>query len=216
MGFDIMINFKWPYFSTDPSEFWRRWHISLSSWLRDYLYIPLGGNRQSVILTYRNLFITMLLGGLWHGASWTFVVWGMYHGVLLIGYRIGSKVFTNFRCPEIVFLKKIWFILKVMFFFQLVCLGWLIFRAESMLQVAQMLSAIFKQPFSAGVAPLVKELIFFIFLLLVIQVIQYRRDDLLIVLKWKTMVRAIIYFICFYSFMFWGVEGGKEFVYFQF
>jgi D-alanyl-lipoteichoic acid acyltransferase DltB (MBOAT superfamily) len=88
LGFDVMLNFNLPYFAISPSDFWRRWHISLSTWLRDYLYIPLGGNRHGDGFTYRNLFLTMLLGGLWHGAAWTFVFWGAYHGLLLISYRL--------------------------------------------------------------------------------------------------------------------------------
>ena len=83
LGFDLMLNFRMPYFATSPSDFWQRWHISLSSWLRDYLYIPLGGNRQGTLLTYRNLMLTMVLGGLWHGAAWTFVAWGFFHGLIL-------------------------------------------------------------------------------------------------------------------------------------
>ena len=87
LGFNIMLNFDLPYFATSPSSFWRRWHISLSTWLRDYLYISLGGNRGGTTAVYRNLMLTMLLGGLWHGASWTFVLWGFYHGALLVAYR---------------------------------------------------------------------------------------------------------------------------------
>jgi alginate O-acetyltransferase complex protein AlgI len=87
-GFDLPINFDRPYFARDPRDFWRRWHISLSSWLRDYLYVPLGGNRRHVV---RNIMITMLLGGLWHGASWNFVLWGAMHGVLLIAYRLWQR-----------------------------------------------------------------------------------------------------------------------------
>ncbi|MCP5045180.1 MAG: MBOAT family protein, partial [bacterium] len=87
LGFELPRNFEHPYFARNPSEFWRRWHISLSSWLRDYLYIPLGGNRGSSLQIYRNLMLTMLLGGLWHGASWNFVLWGLLHGIALIGHR---------------------------------------------------------------------------------------------------------------------------------
>ncbi|NDB47359.1 MAG: MBOAT family protein [Nitrososphaeria archaeon] len=87
MGFKIPINFNKPYFATSPSDFWRRWHISLSTWLRDYLYVPLGGNRKSRTRTYLNLFIVMFLGGLWHGASWNFVVWGTLHGAYLAIHR---------------------------------------------------------------------------------------------------------------------------------
>jgi len=88
LGFRIPVNFDHPYFSRNPSEFWRRWHISLSSWLRDYLYVSLGGNRRGRFRTYRNLLLTMLLGGLWHGASWNFVLWGALHGFYLVMHRI--------------------------------------------------------------------------------------------------------------------------------
>src|SRR5690606_27821395 len=83
MGFRFMENFNQPYISHSITEFWRRWHISLSSWLKDYLYIPLGGNRNGTFKTYRNLFLTMLLGGLWHGANWTFIIWGAWQGMWL-------------------------------------------------------------------------------------------------------------------------------------
>lgn len=88
LGLEIPINFAWPYFATSITDFWRRWHISLSSWLRDYLYIPLGGSRQSELKTYRNLMLTMALGGLWHGASWSFMIWGIYQGALLAIERL--------------------------------------------------------------------------------------------------------------------------------
>lgn len=88
LGFELMRNFRMPYFSRTPSEFWQRWHISLSSWLRDYLYIPLGGNRGGGLLTYRNLMLTMLIGGLWHGAAWTFIFWGFLHGAILVVARL--------------------------------------------------------------------------------------------------------------------------------
>ena len=87
-GYEIPLNFDRPYFAQNPSDFWRRWHISLSTWLRDYLYIPLGGNRGGGLATYRNLIITMLLGGLWHGASWNFVLWGFLHGAMLASHRL--------------------------------------------------------------------------------------------------------------------------------
>ncbi|HTU59589.1 MAG TPA: MBOAT family O-acyltransferase, partial [Polyangiales bacterium] len=88
LGFDLMVNFNLPYFARTPSEFWQRWHISLSSWLRDYLYIPLGGNRKGRARMYVNLMITMLLGGLWHGAAWNFVVWGGFHGAIQVLFRV--------------------------------------------------------------------------------------------------------------------------------
>jgi D-alanyl-lipoteichoic acid acyltransferase DltB (MBOAT superfamily) len=142
MGFEIMINFKLPYFATNPQEFWRRWHISLSSWLKDYLYIPLGGNRRKNLITYRNLSITMLLGGLWHGAAWTFVLWGAYQGLVLIVYRLCQRMLAKIPNPKTIIIARVWFFARVVFFFHLICLGWLVFRAESMTQVFQMARSI--------------------------------------------------------------------------
>lgn len=125
LGYDLMENFRTPYFSISITEFWRRWHISLSSWLRDYLYIPLGGNRGSRIFTYRNLMITMLLGGLWHGASWNFVLWGLLHGVYLSIERI-------FDYPKKVSNKSWWIRLSAgLLTFHLVCFSWIFFRSET-------------------------------------------------------------------------------------
>ena len=94
-GIDLMINFNQPYFAVSPSDFWRRWHISLSTWLRDYLYIPLGGSKVNMVKTYYNLLITMTIAGLWHGSSWNFLIWGAAHGTLLCVEK--SKYFPNFQ-----------------------------------------------------------------------------------------------------------------------
>jgi len=91
MGFELMVNFRFPYFVTNPSDFWKNWHISLSTWLRDYLYIPLGGSRGGELMLYRNLAITMFLGGLWHGAAWTYVLWGAYQGLILCLHRFWAR-----------------------------------------------------------------------------------------------------------------------------
>src|SRR5205085_4621761 len=119
MGFDLMVNFNLPYFSTNPTEFWQRWHISLSTWLRDYLYIPLGGNRRGSVQTYRNLALTMLLGGLWHGAAWTFVVWGAYQGALLIIHRAVRSIRGPNR-PAARTGGLLW-LAQVIVFFHIVC-----------------------------------------------------------------------------------------------
>lgn len=122
LGFRFPINFNSPYQAVSISDFWRRWHISLSNWLRDYLYIPLGGNRISSYRTYFNLFIVMLLGGLWHGANWTFVFWGGYHGLLLAWERL-----RRHRLPPTGGISR----LRT---FVLVCLGWVVFRAATVEQ----------------------------------------------------------------------------------
>jgi alginate O-acetyltransferase complex protein AlgI len=131
-GIELMVNFRQPYLSADIVEFWRRWHISLSTWLRDYLYIPLGGNRNGRFKTYRNLMVTMLLGGLWHGASWTFVIWGGLHGLFLAAAKlIGTRpVEGQIRSPR----QLIVFGLRVLLTFHLVCLTWVFFRAASLEQ----------------------------------------------------------------------------------
>lgn len=128
-GIELSQNFRFPYFSANASEFWRRWHISLSSWLRDYLYIPLGGNRLGELRTRANLMITMLLGGLWHGAAWNFVLWGAYQGGLLAVQR----ALPSFKPPRgaTAFVR----VLTTLFFFHLVCYGWLLFRAQSFAQI---------------------------------------------------------------------------------
>ena len=128
LGFDLMTNFRVPYFATSPQDFWRRWHISLSTWLRDYLYIPLGGSRGSTVATYRNLLATMVLGGIWHGAAWTFVWWGVLHGGWLALHRMVSD-------PKADPPKGLARWLRIAGTFHVVCLGWLLFRAESMAQV---------------------------------------------------------------------------------
>jgi alginate O-acetyltransferase complex protein AlgI len=129
LGFKIPINFNKPYFATSPSDFWRRWHISLSSWLRDYLYIPLGGNKKSSRRTYLNLIIVMFLGGLWHGASWNFVIWGMLHGLYLAIHKIIlDKV--PFLKNNSFFKTKIGIIISIITTQYLVFLTWIAFRVS--------------------------------------------------------------------------------------
>jgi D-alanyl-lipoteichoic acid acyltransferase DltB (MBOAT superfamily) len=128
IGFQIPLNFRLPYFAISPVDFWRRWHISLSSWLRDYLYIPLGGNRNNHRL--RNVFITMLLGGLWHGAAWTFVAWGAFHGTIITAthYLGNLKTFAGFSSSTTLSTR----LLKWAITFYLIMVGWVLFRATSL------------------------------------------------------------------------------------
>ena len=139
LGFDLVINFHNPYLAVTPSDFWKRWHISLSSWLRDYLYIPLGGNRKGRLVEYRSLMLTMLLGGLWHGASWTFVAWGLYHGAILCAYRIAGVREAN---PS----SRPWlWAAQLLVMFHLTCLGWLLFRADDFGAVSSALQVLSTQ-----------------------------------------------------------------------
>jgi alginate O-acetyltransferase complex protein AlgI len=139
LGFTLPRNFHFPYASVGFSEFWRRWHISLSTWLRDYLYIPLGGNRRGHLRTQVNLMITMLLGGLWHGASWNFVIWGGLHGIYLVVERylkqiLGNQVICKFYGVRL---------MLALLTFALTCLTWVFFRANSFAQAMNIISAMF-------------------------------------------------------------------------
>ena len=127
MGFKIPINFNKPYFATSPADFWRRWHISLSTWLRDYLYIPLGGNRGSKFRTYFNLIIVMFIGGLWHGASWNFVIWGFLHGMYLAIHKLFSDKFPSLKNNKF-FNSKIGTIYSILVTQYFVFLAWIPFR----------------------------------------------------------------------------------------
>ncbi len=142
LGFRFMDNFRLPYQSATITEFWRRWHISLSSWLRDYLYISMGGNRRGRALTYTFLMITMLLGGLWHGASWNFVLWGAIHGVALCVHKATMSLFPSFKATGEQ--MKPWRrVVGVVITFNLVSLSWIFFRAESFGAALDILSQIF-------------------------------------------------------------------------
>jgi alginate O-acetyltransferase complex protein AlgI len=131
MGFTFPLNFNRPYCAQSVTEFWRRWHMSLSSWFRDYLYLPLGGNRRGPWRTFANLFTVFLLCGLWHGANWTFAVWGLYHGCFLIVERLGlSQV-----------LARLWRPLRHAYLLLAVCAGWVIFRSDSLSHAAHLFAA---------------------------------------------------------------------------
>lgn len=211
LGFDLMLNFRQPYFAIDPSDFWQRWHISLSQWLRDYLYIPLGGNRGGNLRTNRNLMTTMLLGGLWHGANWTFIVWGALHGLLLCGYRAlvphvpGAKLTTMGRLGRMVVM------------FHLVCLGWLLFRAETIAQAGGMLWQLVTVP---GITPLTTTILGTMVLCVVPLLcyeawIEWRgRKDALLDVHW--LPRGLSYSYVALMCLFVPPPVAATFIYFQF
>jgi len=213
MGFELMLNFKLPYFSLSPSDFWNRWHISLSSWLRDYLYIPLGGNRFGSFNTLRNLALTMLLGGLWHGAAWNFVLWGAFHGIILIIYRI-LKIKDDrplWHNPK----SAIRTLFKMAIMFLLTLFGWLLFRAESMEQISYF---IMNGGFSLS-ANAYSNLLRIALLaspLLLLQLWQYISGNLLIILEQSRLKIAAFYTFIFAFMIMFGVRSSSEFIYFQF
>jgi alginate O-acetyltransferase complex protein AlgI len=139
LGIEVFRNFEQPYLSTNITQFWRTWHISLSSWLHDYLYVPLGGNRGGPGKTYRNLFITMLLGGLWHGAQWHFVVWGGLHGIALAVHRARGAYEPRGRPP----FPRLRDVPRILATFTLVCVLWVIFRARTLSLALRYLAGLF-------------------------------------------------------------------------
>ncbi|MBA3858174.1 MAG: MBOAT family protein [Cyanobacteria bacterium PR.3.49] len=145
-GYKVPINFNLPYIASNVSDFWRRWHISLSTWLRDYLFIPLGGSRGGKWLTYRNLFITMALGGLWHGAAFHFLAWGAYQGIVLIIHREYEAAMQKIGVHEKLLQSKVYHWASVVFTFHVVCIGWVFFRADDMKIAGQVLTKLFEVP----------------------------------------------------------------------
>jgi alginate O-acetyltransferase complex protein AlgI len=214
LGFELPLNFNLPYFATSPRDFWSRWHISLSQWLRDYLYIPLGGSRGGTLLTSRNLMLTMILGGLWHGARWTFVSWGLYQGLLLLLHRLAAPRLGQIQPTDRID-RACWTGLRIVVTFHLVCLGWLIFRADSMEQATGMLEAMFRRPAIPAAAYLVPVALTIIPLLLV-QFVQYAAEDLDVIGRTPWYVRSVFYTACFYAVVLVGQFGGEQFIYFQF
>lgn len=212
MGFELMLNFRLPYFAITPSDFWKRWHISLSSWLRDYLYIPLGGNRKGTWGVRRNLLITMLLGGLWHGAAWNFVLWGLYHGVILILYRecgvrdqIEARGWRGTaRWTGMVFVM-----------FLLTCVGWVLFRCSSMDQIAHFLSAVW-DGYGPGSRGALYQLAFYALPLVVVQIAQGVSGNLLIVNRLPWPLLSLFYASLALGMLAFGVRAPTEFIYFQF
>lgn len=149
LGFEFCLNFDSPYQSKNITEFWRKWHMSLSSWLRDYLYISLGGNRGGKLRTYMNLFITMLLGGLWHGASFNFIFWGALHGAGLAAHKYYLEIKNKISKTFIQFFDYPW--ISTIITFHFVCFCWIFFRAPNFDIAKQLLNQIFNQ-FNAGIA----------------------------------------------------------------
>jgi len=215
LGFDLLLNFNLPYFATSPADFWRRWHISLSSWLRDYLYIPLGGNRGSAWATYRNLGITMLLGGLWHGAAWTYVIWGAYHGALLMVHRALRPLLAAIT-PRSPWGHTLWTATSIAVTFHLVCLGWVVFRAHSLPDLLRLLETLVGSHATGLARAWLVPLALLIAPLALIQLAQAISRNLMVVLRWPFAARVATYAALALAIVLVGEDFGAPFIYFQF
>lgn len=207
MGIDFVLNFDKPYFSANITEFWRRWHISLSSWVRDYLYIPLGGNRFGVFRQHCNLIVTMVIMGLWHGSNLTFAVWGVYHGILLVFQKVISAA-------KIKVLKPI----AVIFTFALVNLGWIFFRSENIEVAFGIIRSIFSYSLFSGIQYQPGMLLgaIFIFVLLFCEAADAKWNIWAKIINAHPAVVGFVYAALFYVFVFFSVRKTAQFIYFQF
>ena len=216
LGIELMENFRQPYLSRNITHFWRTWHISLSTWLRDYLYITIGGNRRGRLLTYRNLMITMLLGGLWHGAAWTFVIWGGLHGLYLAAHR--SLRHKSPKAAEDPFTTAD--ILPALATFHLVGLSWIFFRADSFTQAWEYLTGIVTLrggiPDPVAAAEILALLLPLGLMSLVIDLAQRQGRSQTAPLQWPVLSRGLAYGVMIVGLIVFTGGGAVPFIYFQF
>lgn len=213
LGYRFPRNFHAPYASTDPQDFWRRWHISLSSWLRDYLYIPLGGSRGSALRTGVNLMITMLLGGLWHGAAWTFVVWGALHGFYLVVHRAWSSIplLPLVRMRQTI----VWLWIARLLLFHAVCLGWIFFRAPSF-DIAFAVLRRLAIPGECTLATIPVLLALLVGLAGQYQPLRWRKAFEYELGRWPAVARGAAFAVAIFAIELLGPSGVAPFIYFRF
>ena len=222
LGYTLPVNFSYPYFAVNLSDFWRRWHITLSTWLRDYLYIPLGGNRGGSWLTYRNLLLTMVLGGLWHGASWCFVAWGLLHGVGLVMNRmIHERCGVPVNEPLLGGRAYRWLAMGATFHF--VCLGWVFFRAPDFATAFAVLAEIGSAPLAGLASPGSAELFRVLMMAIVLAGLwgAHVRTRQALFARWQEstawhVVRPAVYFGVTALVTLCTTQHGAQFIYFQF
>lgn len=213
MGFDLMKNFNRPYFATSISDFWRRWHISLSTWFKDYLYIPLGGSRvKSKIKKYSNLIIVFLISGFWHGANWTFVIWGGLNGIFLVIESATGLV----AAPKNIFKR----IFQTLITFLLICITWIFFRASSAEQGLKILTKIMQMQGSLYMGNPKDHFYYGILFILLLIVYEFKQEFFPHSIKMlhhkHVAVRYIFYLLSAALLLLFGVFDGGQFIYFQF
>ena len=220
LGFKIPLNFNKPYFAISPSDFWRRWHISLSSWLRDYLYIPLGGNKKSINRTYLNLFVVMFLGGLWHGASWNFVVWGMLHGLYLASHKIITNKIPYLKNHSF-FRTKIGVLISIIITQYFVFLAWIPFRVrdtnDMIYSVQKYIFLDFQTNETLSLLLSEKIPVMTMIVFIVLHFISYKQGDLpRKISNYCTRYWVPILIIMMLIILFFYVGNAEDFIYFKF
>lgn len=233
MGFELMDNFRMPYLAMNIKDFWDRWHISLSTWFRDYLYFPLGGSRKGAVRKYVNILIVFLVSGLWHGASWHYVLWGAIHGVMrVVGeltVKVREKIYTALHFDTDTLAVKMW---RVICTFSLVSLAWVFFRAESIGQAVDLIQNMFStynpwvltdgSLFALGLdAKEWNVLLVSILFLIVVDVCRYKKVPLMdIFMKQNLWFRWLAFYAAIMAVVLFGVYGAQydaaQFIYFQF
>jgi D-alanyl-lipoteichoic acid acyltransferase DltB (MBOAT superfamily) len=214
LGIELMENFRRPYFATTITDFWRRWHISLSTWLRDYLYIPLGGNRKGDARTYVNLLLTMLLGGLWHGASWTFVAWGALHGGALAVHKLWVQLRASLGVPAGV-LGYPGRVASWSLTMAAVCAGWVFFRASDFAGAAEIFRGLVSGRDGHDM-PWVLALLRSAALVAFLDVPQQLHSTPTALLRWPVLARGIAYAALILAIAIFGGDEHVPFIYFQF
>ncbi|MCW3083816.1 MAG: poly(beta-D-mannuronate) O-acetylase [Bacteroidetes bacterium] len=235
MGFKLMRNFNYPYFSASISEFWSRWHISLSTWFKDYLYIPLGGNRVAVPRWYFNLFVVFLISGIWHGANWTFVIWGALHGTMLVAEnmkkRFATKNSITFRLPKFI---------NILITFSLVSIAWIFFRADTISNAFYIVKHLFTglsgelhtilDNITSGKGVIintslnkwtsVKSDYFWslglILFLISVEYLNRKKSIVMFISERPFVIRYFIYLMLILGILFFQKSGQQQFIYFQF
>ncbi len=217
-GFDLKRNFNFPYFSRDIAEFWRKWHISLSTWFRDYLYIPLGGSNGSKWLKIRNTFIIFIVSGFWHGANWTFVIWGLLNALYFLPLLLAQKNRINLDTVSIgQNLPNLRDALRILLTFCLTVIAWIFFRSNSLEQAFAILSEIFSSTLLSVPTFRPKTLFILLFIFILIEWFGRNEEHALekLGLKWKWPLRYLFYYGLIFS-IFWFRGNDQEFIYFQF
>ncbi|WP_299176139.1 MBOAT family O-acyltransferase [uncultured Chryseobacterium sp.] len=216
-GIELLKNFAFPYFSRDIAEFWRRWHISLSSWFRDYLYIPLGGSKGGLVMKIRNTFIIFLVSGFWHGANWTFIIWGGLNALYFMPLLISNK---NRDHLEMVAMNRLLpsfsEFFKIMLTFGLTCFAWIFFRSESVTQAISYIERIFDAYLFTFPRPFPFKCMVLIGLMLIIEWLNRGKIHGLEIDRYQPWIRRILYLVIIYIILRYANFGNNEFIYFQF